>query len=425
MKRTNNNQRIIYKALYIFFIILILTTPLFFNALNYIGNKLTRGSSFYNTNKGNIFNEIPLNGSETPPTLKKLNLISLKDGTFQKSFENYFAYNLSWRKIITRIYNQLLRSLFNSTDSSSIIIGKDNTLFEKYYIYALLKNITENDKLLLQKQLSKIEELYSLLLERDILLLIAITPSKASIYPEKLPHGYDRYYNNRGLNFYDYFNEIKNNYNFPILDLHEYFLQEKEEGHIIFSKGGTHWSYLYVHEYINRLNSIISSYKNQSMGFLKLENVSLKYRNAFDTDSDIETLLNDAVYWNEKYLSPHVTFSTKNTNYTPNLFICHGSFFWTLINTVYNSFNTQKDFIKPLWNTVYSSFYNGKLQSFTYDDDKRILNKELISNSTENWDYISSTDIIIIEFNEQVISPEANQFMFIDNLLKHLNGLSK
>lgn len=423
MSGKREKNRIIYKGLYCFIITLILTVPLFFYTLNRIGERVGAYGNKYNESGGwKIFNEIPLSGVETKPDLINISFESVLNGEFQSKFEKYFAYSLPWRMIMTRIYNQILRTCFNSTDSSSIVIGKNNTLYEKNYIQAYLKNINEDDKSDLLNKILKLQILYDLLKDREIPLIVSVTPSKASIYTEDIPYAYDRYTKLYKENYYDYFSQMKREFNFPVIDLHAFFVQMKSKGDIIFTKGGTHWTYLYVHEYINSINSIIYKYSNKNVGSLELKSVNDKFGNAFHTDNDIENLLNDALVFGQKYYSPHVTLSSNKSDFSPNLFISHGSFFWTLLDSVYNLNEIQKDMDRPLWGKVYSSFYNGKFHRFEYDNEKKFSTKTLVSNTTIDYGLALESDVIIVEFNEEAIYPDAPQFIFVDNMINYLKG---
>jgi hypothetical protein len=90
-----------YFKLYCFAIALIITVPLVCTLINF-GSRL-----IWN---GNILQEDELSGVINIPQKTEFSLETLQSGQFQSDFEKYLEYNLASRRVLTRVYNQLLYS---------------------------------------------------------------------------------------------------------------------------------------------------------------------------------------------------------------------------------------------------------------------------------------------------------------------------
>jgi hypothetical protein len=135
----------------------------------------------------------PLDGVYEAPPRPEISLKNIFNGNFQGDFEKYFNYKLWGRATMSRIYNQIIYSVFKSTDNSRVLIGKDGYLFEPWYAQVYLDEPIENQKLDLHNKMVMLTSLQKTFEEMGKRLFVIITPSKASIYPEYLPNDYHKY----------------------------------------------------------------------------------------------------------------------------------------------------------------------------------------------------------------------------------------
>jgi len=396
---------------YCFAILLIITVPLMCTLINFVSRLI------WNVN---ILQEDELSGVINIPPLPELSLETLKSRQFQSDFEEYFEYNLTSRKVLTRVYNQLLYSVFNSTDNREILVGREDYLFEKTYSTAFLTELTSQEMADLKENINKLAKLTRLLKERGITLVVRMSPSKAELYPEYLPPAYNRYvkmkqngeYDN---NWYQVFKDIILSTNIPYYDGHDLMQKLKNEGEIVFTKGGTHWSLSPMAEYINGLNSYMEGLLNKKLGRMVVVNKQvIKGKMGISDDSDIWRLCWNVIWAKPDYLSPNITFSTLPGEVPLRIFTVGQSFTTIMLNSIYSA-------KYPVWDETYFSWYNSRVIKFPSEMPWGTQ----ISDTTDDYEQYLKMDVIMIEFLENPITTYSYgagtaQFEFVDNMLQYL-----
>lgn len=214
------NERIKY---YLFFVIL-----------------LVLWSSFL-FNKVGIISFKPLSGVQEATPRPDFNLKSWMSGDFQTAYNKYQEENIFARNWLIRFINQIRYSLFNETNASKIVVGKDGYLYEQQYIDSYLGS----DFIGEDKMKSKLELTLSLQKElkkagKDLLILLL--PGKGVFYPEYLPG----FVNNakRQTTNYECFSKLVKNYGINVIDFQKVFLDRKKSSQYpLMPKCGIHWSY--------------------------------------------------------------------------------------------------------------------------------------------------------------------------------------
>lgn len=190
--------------------------------------------------------EFKLSGVERVRERPSLAPETIASGSFASGFDEWFSSNIGFRGAFVKTDNQLNFSLFreiSATAGSPVVLGKQNTLFEKSYIDAY-NNANRLDDEPLRGLAARLARLQALLAERRMAFLVVISPSKARILKERLPDrfvdevaaaqptNYDRlvkFLAEAGVNTLDgprMFEELKGSAPYPL-----------------FARGGTHWSY--------------------------------------------------------------------------------------------------------------------------------------------------------------------------------------
>ncbi len=153
-------------------------------------------------------------------------------GTYQLNKEKFVADSFGFRNDLIRVNNQIYFSLFNTARANTVIVGKENYLYEEPYINAYFGLDLKKEEKIIEKiyKLKKIQDTLRKL-NKDILIVLA--PSKASFFPEYIP---DKYIKNNplkttnhtlykkhlieaGINLIDfdnYFKAIKNKSSYPL-----------------------------------------------------------------------------------------------------------------------------------------------------------------------------------------------------------------
>ena len=73
-----------------------------------------------------------LSGAYPVPEDPVLSVKNILNGKFQNDFEKYFSFEMFARPTMTRAYNQLIYSFFNSPNTDRVLIGKDKQLYEPW-----------------------------------------------------------------------------------------------------------------------------------------------------------------------------------------------------------------------------------------------------------------------------------------------------
>jgi hypothetical protein len=364
-------------------------------------------------------NEPELNGVNEVPAKPDISLTTLVSGQFQTDFENYWKYKLATRKINTSLYNQLLYSLFGSTDSSTILVGQDKYLFEKAYPSAYLTEVASWQVPALTEKIDDLVELNQLLKQRGVVLAVRISPTKAEHYPEYLPTGYNRFVGMKqngeyGPNWYDVFmDEIKKT-DIPVYDRYDLIEEMKRGGDIVFTKGGTHWSLAPMAEYINGFNSLLEELLNKKLGRLIVtseENIDGQM--GIPDDRDLWNICWNAMFAEPDYPSPNITLDTIPGDFRPNVLNVGQSFSTILLYAIY--FNIEN----PVWNETLFSWYNGRVLRYP---NHGLPWGEHIADRTGDFEYYLDMDVIVIEFLENTTYPGAVQFEFVNNILNYLTS---
>ncbi len=394
-----------YFKLYCLAIAFLVTAPLFFTLINY-GSRL-----IWNVN---ILTEDELSGVINTPQQTELSLETLQSRQFQSDFEKNFEYNLASRKVCTRVYNQLLYSVFDTTDNSEILVGREDYLFEKAYPRALLTELTPQERTELEENINKLARLTKLLKEHGVTLVVRMSPSKAELYPEYLPHSYSRFIRMQQIGEYDqnWYQVFKNKIsktNIPFYDGHDLMQRLKEEGEIVFTKGGTHWSLSPMEEYINGLNAYMEGLLNKKLSRMVVTNQQvITGKMGVPDDDDIWQLGWNAISDYPNYPSPNITFSTNPGEAPLHVFTVGQSFTTVLLEAIYSTEH-------PVWDETYFSWYNGRVMKYTSETPPWGIQ---ISDATDNYEQYLKMDVIMIEFLEN--GTVSTQFEFVNNMLQYL-----
>jgi hypothetical protein len=119
-------------------------------------------------------------------------LARLLDNSFQQEVEAWIDSSIGFRGHMVRSDNQINLSLFgeiSSDYSSPLVLGHQNTLFEKLYVDWMNEPCAVSDEKI-SRQASDLETLQSLLKTKGIALLVLLSPSKTTFYGKQIPERY-------------------------------------------------------------------------------------------------------------------------------------------------------------------------------------------------------------------------------------------
>ena len=286
----------------------------------------------------------PLKGAYVSAEKPQFAFTAFVTGDWQQQVDRYIKDHHGFREPAIRLYNQYLWTAYHrSTNPGSVVIGKDNYLFEPWFVdeyYTGCYNHFYPDSLgipdyekgyVFYNRMSRLAKLQAILEEQGVHLFLALLPGKERIYPQYLPdHGTkaqgDRLWGH--YRAYDYY--CNSLYGFRCVDICHCF--DSLRGHtpyLLFTKTGTHWS------------SIASNYAFDSiMRYMQTFGPAIRpvtlgspyYARTREPDADLDELLNKTFNiptQRNQYLN--VTLDGPAPEHNPSLVVIGDSFFWNIL----------------------------------------------------------------------------------------------
>ncbi len=345
-----------------------------------------------------------LGGVENKVENVPLSLENLLNGSYQEKFEDWFSGNLQVRSALVRTDNQFNFSLFKHS-GGRVIVGDDNYLFERYYIEDL-NNVRPFPEEKLQEFADKLARLQNGLNKRGSQFLVLIAPSKAYLYPEKIP---DRLLLPRqASDNYQNFKKLLEAKHIPFVDGVALLQTMKEDSEYpVFAPGGAHWTSDAACRVGEKLTEKFSDLLGKKTPLLRCNDTYIRNKPQ-GLDQDLSLLAN---LWTTKSIDaplpyPKTTSVFPEGFYRPKVLFVGDSFMWPLFHyldkqRVYEA----RDF-----------FYYYK----THDLFRvgRKPKKVRLDPATLDWQKMLSRDVVVLEFNQARI-PDAG-FGFVEDALAKL-----
>lgn len=403
-------ERLLYKKIFLFAIIFVTTTPFFFTCIKSLG---------HNVFGTQILNEPELAGVTVPITSPGWTIKTILGGTWESYIEQHFANKLVFRKTSTRVYNQFLWSIFGSMSLPDVVVGKNNSLFERLYIDQYFSEADETTISRLKDDVALLSKLHSALEKRGIPMFVWITPNKAIYYPQQFPSAYNRYLSMKQKGKYkqanyEVFTKLLGESDVPVYSGDKMLQDLAKQGQPVFVPSGIHWTSYTMAEWINGFQDILSKQLGKKLGKLEATiNDSSKY--ALGIDSDLLSLAN-TFSLSPYYSSDYIHFTSTTGEVAPNLFICGGSFNTRLLQSIYSpDFNTSPSYI---WgDDTEWSWYNSEVRGMPEYFHTWVT----VSAKTDDYASILKKDVIVVEVN-QSMKEYAHMLLFTQNLLDYLGG---
>jgi hypothetical protein len=403
--KTEHNHRIL-KFVYVAILLSIMLVPL-------------AGTAYKKITGNPLLSKTALTGYVAVPDKPELTIANLASGKYQSALDAYFGYSLDGRPPLTRLYNQLLYSVFRAnawaTSANGIVVGEDEWLFETSYIVDYLRRYSDAEISELKAKLNQVKELQVRLEELGKPFIVAITPSKASVYWDLLPEAYKSYAKIKrngdyGINGYDVFLEAADETGLIYIDGHEICSEMRVTGTDSFPRGGTHWNGEATEKFIDHMIEGINNtgYLPQVRG-VDIDTKSVINGNPFFTDGDLADLLNLLVPPFD-FPSAHIQLKGNDTEYYPKAYIFGGSFSGGMIHAIYN-WKNQSSY--PIFSAIDFNSYNNTLMHYPENND--------ITEDINRFDLVLQNDVIVLEINEQYLKHYSPHFKFVSDFCEFLD----
>jgi len=298
-------------------------------------------------------------------------------GQYQDDLQKYVDQKIGFHSFFIKSYNQVYFSVFNQARANGVIIGKDNYLYEKMYIDAMMgKDFIGEEKI--KKKVEKIELLSDSLKKKGIPLIVLLAPGKGTFFPDFIPDKYRQHI--IGRTNYDTFKESLSKSSVLFLDFQDWFLKMKDTAsYPLFPKSGIHWSQ--YGEYLV-IDSVLAFIKEKHEGYTpEINFIGIETnKKAKGRDADIELAMN-LLYKNEdlEMAYPKYDFIQPQPKDSIKILTVADSYFNYLFKKVMNTNNVFRG--SQFWyynRTVYDESSKGEVKVKDLNIANEVLNSDVV-----------------------------------------------
>lgn len=331
-----------------------------------------------------IIKETPLNGDIQKTNYKSIDTYNWFNNSYQQNTENVANESFGFRTFCIRLNNQIAYSVFNKLNARSVLIGKNNYLFELNYIKAYLgQDYLGEDSI--KKRMFALKNLHDSLTALNKNLIIVFAAGKASFYPEHIPSPFDTI--QRGKTNYEMHIKYAKELGLNFIDFNKWFVENKNSSpYPLYPKTGIHWSY---YGSVLACDSIIKYIEH--LRKIDMNNPywdEIDWHQAQFGDNDISKGLNLLLPFEPITMGyPNIKIESDSTKEKPRIMVISDSFYWTMYNFgISRAFSRSK-----FW------FYNNDI----YPDN---FKKKWTTKDVDLKDEIDQTDIVLLMATEATLA---------------------
>lgn len=262
--------------------------------------------------------------------------------TYLQNYETYFNDNFGFRENFIKLANTIDVRVFNTSSSSSVILGKNDYLYsaEEADDYNKTNTLSDED---INTILAKLSYFQEKLAERGIDFVFTVAPNKSTIYPEFMPY---ESLNENGKSNLDKINNLIDDYSINYINYKNLMLNNKEN-YDLYYKRDTHWNTVGAALASNELLNYFSTKYNTDFGSVTPTNIREELK-----QGDLDDLL--GVKTNT--LETMCDVNTIETNEKlPKTLVYMDSFYNDVLPSI-NNFFVQRVDMHNLNNPVHSNF---------------------------------------------------------------------
>ncbi len=342
-----------------------------------------------------------LTGVVQPKEPPVLELESFVDGTYQKKVEEWLITRSGLWSYLVRAESQLNYLLFSQLSSNyshTVVLGKDDFLYEKEYVFGYNRFTSVPDEKL-EVLADNLKELQDLLDARGIGFTVLISANKASLYPESIPSSFLDSTGSARKTPYEQLMPKLQQRKVKVLDGQEYFLKRKNTvPYRFFAHSGTHWNDVASCLIASELSSSMQRYFKKPMRNFSCEPVRLKDLPR-KPDRDLLAICN---LWDQSLLYRPTPYPVTKTlaepgAFRPKVLIVGSSFVWSLLRFFeYHRIYRESDFL----------YYYKRKRTYP-----QLRNRKLDRNAIDWERDVFSNEMIIIEVNEVTVENAGFDFV--------------
>ena len=300
-----------------------------------------------------------LSGVFTYLTPKELKFKSWFDGSFQENRNAFTEENIAFRNWLVKLKNQIHFSLFKESGNKTVVVGKDNVLFEKRYLDSYIGKDYLGEKEV-YKRTKQLEAVQAKLQKKGKQLLVILAPSKPHLFSDKLPIEFAPQPTVNSN--YKAFKFALSNSSINTIDFNEWMLKIADTSrYTLIPQNGAHWSNYFASISGDSIIRKIEKLTQKKMRHFSASKYDVS-ENAGKSEDDLLFIMNLIIPLKNKPLAdPQLVFAGDNSAFKPNVIAIADSYYWNLIfmNIPLEVF----DFESQYW------YYNKKVFTFKVADE--------------------------------------------------------
>ncbi len=322
-----------------------------------------------------ISNEKPLNGVYVEQELPELNIEQWLGFSFQQKMDKYLDQNFGFRPFFIRLFNQVDYTVFNRIHGHGIVKGKQNYLYEAWYITAYCRaSISGAEKI--KQTINKLSGIRDYLKQFNTKISVVLAPGKGHYYPEFIPN---RYKKSDGKTDYDLYRDMLGESDISFFDVNDWFLQMKDTvSYPLFSQTGTHWSEFGAILVNDSILYYIEDLMDISVAHFQWKDTEIS-NEPRKADNDLEKPLNLFAELSNMTLAYPVVDQDASPpdDPKPSAIVISDSFFWHLFDGPFAwSFNEIKYWY--YFNSIFPDSYTEKTTTKDIDIMDQLKNADLV-----------------------------------------------
>jgi hypothetical protein len=297
-------------------------------------------------------------------------------GVYQTKADVVATEQIGYRGIATRLRNQIDYSLFNLAHSDKAIVGKDNILFDEWYLNAWMGRTFIGEDFI-DVKLHKLKMVQDTLRKLGTELIFILAPDKANFFEEKIPE----YYKNKRYpqNNYSYLAKRSEDIKINYIDLNKYFLAIKDTCRFpLYPKSGIHWSYYGSFVALDTILHYIEAVKKINLNDITVESIEIT-NSPKHPDYDIGkniNLLFQIPQWEMAY--PKLNYENNTDKPKPKMLVTGDSYYFNIYNYNFTEHLFSNNAFWYYANWVYPDCYKEPIEAADLDFRKEIEDKDII-----------------------------------------------
>jgi hypothetical protein len=320
--------------------------------------------------------DMELDGNVEVQSLSEFNWHNWVYGVYQKKAETVATENIGYRGFATRLRNQIDYSFFHLAHSDKAVVGKDNVLFDEWYLDAW-RGRTFIGEDFIDIKLYKLKIVQDTLKKLGTDLIFVLAPNKADFFEEKIPEYYKqvRYPQNN----YSVIAKRSKEIGVEFIDLNKYFLSIKDTSRYpLYPKSGIHWSNYGGYIALDTILDYIEAKKDIDLNNIYID--SLEVTNIpKDLDYDIGrniNLLFKIPQWEMAY--PYLSYEDNPAKPKPRMLVSGDSYYFNIYNYEFTPqlFSNNAFWYYAHW--IYPEMYTKIAEATDLDLQTEIEDKDII-----------------------------------------------